>query len=278
MSMPKRDAGTAGIGPLLREWRQRRNLTQLDLSLAASTSARHLSFVETGRSRPSRALLSRLADHLDIPAGQRDALYVAAGYAPFYERSRLDPARPSLVTQTVQRLLEAHEPFPALALDADENILAMNSGAALLARELPAGLLEPPVNLMRVALHPDGLSRQVVNVAEWQAHMLGRLYRQMIHSGLPSLRSLYREVSAYAGVHADAGAPAQSRGDGVLSLLHLRLLDAEIRLFSTVTTFGATTDSTVAELSLETFYPADEHSARVFREARSLLCAPRGRV
>jgi transcriptional regulator with XRE-family HTH domain len=273
--MIHQDVGKIELGPLLREWRRRRNLTQLDLSLSANTSARHLSFVETGRARPSRALLSRLADHLDIPVRQRNALYVAAGYAPFYERSRLDSPRLRLVTRTVERLFEAHEPFPALALDADENIVSMNRAAALLAREVPAALLEPPVNLMRVALHPDGLSRQVVNLAEWREHMLGRLYRQMIHSGLPSLRSLYREVSAYAEAHADAEAPANRAGaeDSVLSLLHMRLFDTEVRLFSTITTFGASTDITVAELSLETFYPADEHSSTVFRQAADLMPA-----
>lgn len=264
VTMPKEYADEAEVGPLLREWRQRRNLTQLALAHLANTSARHVSFVETGRSRPSRALLSRLADHLDIPARQRNALYVAAGYAPVFERSRLDSPRLRLVNQTVERLFEAHEPFPALALDADEDIVSMNRAAALLAREVPAGLLKPPVNLMRVALHPEGLARQIVNLAEWREHMLGRLYRQMVHSGLPSLRSLYQEVSAYAGTSADTGAAAEN---SVLTLLHMRLFDTEIRLFSTITTFGATTDITVAELSLETFHPADEHTAEVFREA-----------
>ncbi|MFD1076792.1 helix-turn-helix domain-containing protein [Longispora fulva] len=256
---------------MLREWRQRRNLPQLDLAHLADTSARHVSFVETGRSRPSRALLSRLADHLDVPVRHRNALYVAAGYAPAFERSRLDSPRLRLVNQTIERLFEAYEPFPALALDADEDIVSMNRGAALLARDLPARLLEPPVNLMRVALHPDGLARQIVNLAEWREHMLGRLYRQMIHSGLPSLRSLYQEVSGYADTHVGTGAVVD---DSVLTQLHMRLFDTEIRLFSTITTFGATTDMTVAELSLETFHPADDHTAKVFRKALEARTEP----
>ncbi|MFF4339370.1 helix-turn-helix domain-containing protein [Kitasatospora sp. NPDC001540] len=254
------------VGALLREWRRRRGLTQLDLALLADTSARHLSFVETGRSRPSPALLARIADRLDIPDRHRDALYLAAGHAP--TRTGPGSPHPQSVVRAVERLLTAHEPFPALAFDAAEDVVALNRPAALLAHALPAHLRRPPVNLMRASLHPDGLARHVVNLAEWREHLLGRLHRQMVHSGLPGLRALYREVSAYPG----PAAPAP--GDGVLALLHLRALGTEVRLFSTVTSFGAGTDTTVSALSLETFHPADPHTAEVFRTALANGTAP----
>ncbi|MFD0564511.1 helix-turn-helix transcriptional regulator [Kitasatospora saccharophila] len=247
------------VGALLREWRRRRGLTQLDLALLADTSTRHLSFVETGRARPGPALLARLADRLGVPARQRDALYLAAGHAPVPARPK--PVPPHLVAGTVERLLAAHEPFPALAFDAEENVVSLNRPAALLARLLPEHLRRPPVNLMRASLHPDGLARHVVNLAEWREHLLGRLHRQMVHSGLPALRALHREVSGYPG----PAAPAPD--DGVLAVLHLRAFGTEVRLFSTVSTFGAGTDTDLCALSLETFHPADARTAEVFRAA-----------
>ncbi|MGW7524959.1 helix-turn-helix domain-containing protein [Streptomyces sp. NPDC054783] len=256
----------AGVGPLIREWRQRRRLSQLDLAQRAGISARHVSFVETGRAQPSRRMLLQLADHLEIPQRNRNTLLVAAGYAPVFQESAFDAARMSAVRAMVDRLFGAHEPFPALALDADENIVTMNGGARLLARELPDHLREPPVNLMRLTLHPEGLSKMMVNSAHFRQHMLGRLHRQVIHSGRPSLRRLYEEVSGYPGMDAEP-----ELTDEVVTLLHVRALGTELRLFSTVTTFGASTDITVAELSLETFHPADEHTADVFRAAARQL-------
>jgi transcriptional regulator with XRE-family HTH domain len=252
----------AGVGPLLREWRHRRRLSQLDLAQQAGISARHVSFVETGRAQPSRTLLLRLAEHLEVPQRNRNTLLVAAGYAPVFAESAFDASRMKAVRAMVDRLFSAHEPFPALALDADENIVTMNAGARLLARELPDHLREPPVNLMRLTLHPDGLAGMMVNSAQFRQHMLGRLHRQVVHSGRPALRRLYEEVSGYPGMEGEPDTL-----DEVVTLLHVRALGTELRLFSTVTTFGASTDITVAELSLETFHPADEHTADVFRQA-----------
>ena len=259
-----------GVGPLLREWRRRRNLSQLDLALRADTSARHVSFVETGRATPSRSLLLRLADHLDVPERHRNTLLIAAGYAPMFEESAFDAARMSAVRAMVDRLFSAHEPYPALALDVDENIITMNRGALLLAEELPAHLRRPPANLMRLALHPDGLAGRVVNLGEFREHMLARLRRQVIHSGKQSLRSLYEEVSGYPGLDGAHGLENEHEypaTGGAVILLHLRALGTELRLFSAITTFGAATDITVAEMSLETFHPADEHTADAFHEA-----------
>ncbi|MFC8715838.1 helix-turn-helix domain-containing protein [Kitasatospora sp. NPDC057198] len=254
---------TSEVGALLREWRRRRGLTQLDLALLADTSTRHLSFVETGRARPGPALLARLADRLNVPDRHRDALYLAAGHAPASARPAPVPPHPHLLAGAVERLLTAHEPFPALAFDAEENVVSLNRPAALLARLLPEHLRRPPVNLMRASLHPDGLARHVVNLAEWREHLLGRLHRQMVRSGLPALRALHREVSDYPGP-AGPAVPAPGGGD-VLALLHLRALGTEVRLLSTVTTFGAGTDTDLCALSLETFHPADAHTAEAFR-------------
>lgn len=253
----------AGAGPLLRRWRQHRRLSQLDLALRAETSARHLSFVETGRAQPDRTLLLRLAEQLEIPQRERNTLLVAAGYAPVFVESTYGAGCLEAVRAMIARLFRAHEPFPALALDADGNVVTMNGGARLLARELPEHLRQPPVNLMRLALHPDGLAGLTADSAGFRRHMLERLHRQAVHSGRPALRRLYEEVSAYA--HPDDGQVAPDAE--AVALLRVRALGTELRMFTTVTTFGAAADITVSELSLETFHPADGHTANAFRQA-----------
>ncbi|GAA3075536.1 helix-turn-helix transcriptional regulator [Streptomyces olivoverticillatus] len=247
----------------MREWRQRRKLSQAELALCADTSARHISFIETGRSRPGRDLLQRLADRLQVPMRQRNTLLVAAGYAPVYRETALDAPRMRIIKEAVDRVLCMHSPFPALAVDADENIMAMNRGAELLLEEAadPA-LLVPPVNVMRVSLHPAGLVRHVDNAEEWRGHLLGRLYRQAVYSGRTSLRDLYEEVAGY--VMPEEG-PCHELADSIVSTLCMRAFGTRLKLFSTITTFGATTDITVAELSLETLHPADDHTAAVFQ-------------
>ncbi|MFJ8781189.1 MULTISPECIES: helix-turn-helix domain-containing protein [unclassified Streptomyces] len=256
-----------GVGPLLREWRRRRKLSQQELALRTEISARHLSFIETGRSQPSRALVHRLADSLEVPLRQRNTLLVAAGYSPLYQETPLDAPRLKVVRQAVDRLLTAHAPYPALAVDASENIVAMNRGAEVLLSEVSPALLVPPVNVMRVCLHPDGLARQVINVDEWRSHLLGRLYRQSRYSGREELRELYEEVSAYGPRPVEKDCSELS--DTIVASIRVRALGTELRLFSTVTTFGAATDITVSELSLETMHPANERTAAAFRAAVS---------
>ncbi|WP_328926898.1 helix-turn-helix transcriptional regulator [Streptomyces sp. NBC_00190] len=253
-----------GVGSLLRKWRRRRKISQHELALQVETSARHLSFVETGRSRPSRSLLHRLADGLEIPLRQRNTLLVSAGYSPLYQETPLEAPRLKVVREAVDRLITAHAPYPALAVDADEDIVAMNLGAELLLAEVSPALLVPPVNVMRVCLHPEGLARQVVNVDEWRSHLLGRLYRQSVYSGRESLRELYDEVTAYGPRTAK---DCQELSDTIVASIRVRALGTELKLFSTITTFGAATDITVAELSLETMHPADAHTAAAFRAA-----------
>ncbi|MFF0014483.1 helix-turn-helix domain-containing protein [Streptomyces sp. NPDC005374] len=253
-----------GVGPLLREWRRRRKLSQQELALQTEISARHLSFIETGRSRPSRALVHRLADSLEVPLRQRNTLLVAAGYSPLYQETSLDAPRLKVVREAVDRLITAHNPYPALAVDAGENILSMNRGAQLLLADVSPALLVPPVNVMRVCLHPEGLARQVVNVDEWRSHLLGRLYRQSVYSGREELRELYEEVSTYG---PRSMKDCTELSDTIVASIRVRALGTELRFFSTITTFGAATDITVAELSLETMHPANAHTATVFSAA-----------
>ncbi|MFH9757636.1 helix-turn-helix domain-containing protein [Streptomyces anulatus] len=254
------------VGTLLRDWRRRVKLTQGELAQRATTSARHLSFVETGRSRPSRDLVLRLADCLEIPLRQRNTLLVAAGYAPSFQETPLEAPRLKIVREAMDRILGAHAPYPALAVDADENIAAMNIGTELLLRDVSPELLEPPLNVMRLCLHPEGLVRQVVNHEEWRGHLIGRLYRQAIYSGRESLRELYDEVSAYWPDAAKSGG-GHDLSDTIVASIRVRGLGTELRLFSTIATFGAATDITVAELSLETMHPADEQTAAAFETA-----------
>ncbi|KOG64543.1 hypothetical protein ADK76_08830 [Streptomyces griseoflavus] len=267
----------SNVGALLRDWRRRKKISQSELALQADASARHLSFVETGRSRPSRELILRLADCLEIPLRQRNTLLVSAGYAPMYQETPLEAPRLKTVREAVHRILGAHAPLPALAVDVDENIVAMNAGTELLLQEVSPHLLVPPLNVMRICLHPEGLVRQVVNAEEWRSHLIGRLYRQAIYSGRASLRRLYEEVSAY---WPNASAPpghGQDLSDTIVASIRILGLGTELQLFSTIATFGAATDITVAELSLETMHPADQRTAAAFRRAAEERAAGAGR-
>lgn len=207
--------------------------------------------------------MHRLADSLEVPLRQRNTLLVAAGYSPLYQETPLDAPRLKVVREAVDRLITAHAPYPALAVDAGENIVAMNRGAELLLADVSPALLVPPVNVMRVCLHPEGLARQVINVDEWRSHLLGRLYRQSMYSGREELRELYEEVSAYGPRPPMKDCTELS--DTIVASIRVRALGTELQLFSTITTFGAATDITVAELSLETMHPANPHTADAIR-------------
>jgi transcriptional regulator with XRE-family HTH domain len=252
----------SGVGSLLRDWRQRRRLSQLDLALEAGVSARHLSFVETGRSRPSAEMVVQLAEALDVPLRERNGMLFAAGYAPRYGEHDLDDPEMQPVRDALQQVLEAHEPFPALVVDrAWELVLGNSSVPALLAGVAPE-LLEPPVNVLRLSLHPDGMAPRILNLAEWRAHLLERLHRQMTATGDSDLRALYDEVSAYPGPRA---APHTGLAGQVAVPLRLRVGDAELAFISTVATFGTAVDITVAELAIESFFPADAATAEAVR-------------
>jgi transcriptional regulator with XRE-family HTH domain len=258
-----------GVGPLLRDWRRRRRLSQLDLALEADVSARHLSFVETGRSKPSRELLLHLAEHLDVPLRERNGLLLAAGYAPLYRQTPLDAAAMTPVRAALDKILASHEPFPAVIVDRRWDLVAANLPAmAILTDGVAPELLEPPINAMRVSLHPDGLAPRIANLAEYSGHLLTRLHRQAILSADPDLEALHGEVSRYPGVVAES--PADVDAAALLFVpLVLRIPDGqELTFFSTLATFGTAVDVTLAELAIESFFPADKQTEKALRDSQ----------
>jgi transcriptional regulator with XRE-family HTH domain len=252
------------VGTLLRGWRQRRRLSQLDLALEAGVSTRHLSFVETGRSRPSVEMVLHLADQLEVPLRERNQLLLAAGYAPRYESRSLeeDPGLAS-VREALHRVLTGHEPYPAFAIDGGWNLVMSNTALDPLLEGVAPELLVPPVNVMRLALHPQGLAPRIVNLGEWRSHLLERLSRQLSATGDPRLEVLLDELREYPGPRLEAAAD----GHAIMVELHLAASPegGELRFFSTVTTFGTAADVTVSELSVEAFFPADAQTAERLR-------------
>jgi transcriptional regulator with XRE-family HTH domain len=259
-------AASAGpVGDLFREWRQRRRLTQLDLALKADTSPRHISFVETGRSTPSREMILRLAEQLDIPLRERNQLLLAAGYAPaFRERPLQDPALAG-ARQAVDRLLAGHEPYPALALDRHWNVVASNQAIEPLLHCVAPALQQPPVNVLRNSLHPEGLAPRIANLPEWRAHLFARLRRQIDLTGDPVLVDLLRELQKYPVPASSEGVLTESRDGGVLVYLRFVSPTGTMNLISTTMVFGTPLDVTLSELALETFFPADASTASLLR-------------
>ncbi|HYR28132.1 MAG TPA: helix-turn-helix transcriptional regulator [Thermoanaerobaculia bacterium] len=251
-------------GSLLREWRQRRRLSQLDLASDAEISTRHLSFVETGRANPSREMVLRLAERLDVPLRERNAMLVAAGFAPvFQERSLTDPALGS-VQEAIAIVLEGHEPYPALAIDRHWTLIAANrTTMQLLGDGVDAALMQPPVNVLRVSLHPGGIASRIVNLATWRAHLLERLRRQIDVSADPVLVELLRELREYP---AGDDSPAVRDYGGVIVPLELRTGDGVLSFFSTTTVFGTPVEITVSELAIESFFPANPETAAALRQ------------
>ena len=250
------------IGELLRSWRQRRSLSQLDLALEAEVSARHLSFLETGRSRPSREMVIRLSEELEVPLRERNGLLLAAGYAPEYAERPLDAPEMEPVRQAIERFLRAHEPYPAVVVDRYHNLLTANDALDLLLHGVAPQLLEPPANGMRIALHPQGMASRTLNLREWSAHLLHRVRREAQLTGDPELAALYDELSTYPGVHIG---PEHAELQPADIVLPLRLLDidgtSELAFFSTLSTFGTASDVTLSELAIEAFYPANARTA-----------------
>ena len=259
------------VGTLLRDWRLRRHLSQLDLALEAGVSARHVSFVETGRSRPSAEMVLHLAEQLDVPLRDRNQLLLAAGYAPVFGQRGLDEPEMGPVREALDLVLAGHEPYPALVVDRHWGMVAANRAVGLLLEDVAPGLLEPPVNVLRVSLHPDGIAPRIANLAEWRAHILDRLGRQAISSGDPALAALYAELSELPG--GGAPGPLDMAAGEIAVRLRLRAPEGELAFISTVTTFGTATDITVAELSIESFFPAD---ARTAEAVRALAALPQG--
>ena len=257
-------ATAAPFGTLLRDWRQRRRLSQLDLALEAGVSTRHLSFVETGRAKPSAEMVLHLADELEVPLRERNRLLLAAGYAPVYEERALDEPEMQPVHDAIQLVLDGHDPYPAITVDRGWALVAHNKAAGLLMAGLPDDLLAPPANVMRASLHPDGLAPRIANLGQWKAHLMRRLAREATVTGDPALRTLYDELDAYPAPehHEDPGAA----GDVVVPM-RLLIPGGELRFFSTVTTFGTPVDITVEELSIEAFFPGNRSTAEYLRRA-----------
>src|SRR4051812_30713969 len=250
------------VGPLLRDWRHRRRLSQMDLALEAGVSTRHLSFVETGRARPSPEMVLTLAEQLDVPLRERNQPLLAAGYAPVYEQRTLEDPDMEPVRDAIEQVLTGIEPHPAVVVDRHWELLAGNSGLAFLTEGVDPALLEPPANVLRAALHPDGMARRIANLGEWRAHLLERLTRQVELTGDRQLRSLHEELCAYPAPAFDREVP---RGGAIAVPLRLHHDGGELAFISTITTFGTAIDITASELSIETFFPADAATAAVMR-------------
>jgi transcriptional regulator with XRE-family HTH domain len=253
-------ARTPPFGTLLRQWRLRRRLSQLDLAIEADVSARHVSFLETGRSAPSRAMVLLLAAVLDVPLRDRNQLLLAAGLAPVYAERSLDDPEMAAVRDGLAHLLRAYEPYPCLAVDRGWNVVAANAGVGVLTDGVAERLLDPP-NALRMSLHPDGLAPRIRNLGQWRHHLVGRLRREAALSGSKDVVDLLAEIEGYPGSFDDT----DDLG-GVAVPLLLDGPDGTVLTFlSTVTTFGTALDLTAAELSIEAFLPADDATAAVLR-------------
>src|SRR5215467_12530570 len=252
-------------GDLIREWRQRRRLSQLDLAIAANVSSRHLSFVETGRSRPTSEMILHLAEHLDVPLRDRNALLLAGGFAPAYPEHGLAEPELRAVKNALKRVLDGHEPYPAAVVNRWWELVDANAGIALFTGDVRPELLEPPVNVLRLSLHPDGMAPRIANLPEWRAHLLTRLHRQVAAAGDARLATLHQEIRGYPG-----GESAPPQATDVAVPLRYRHGGRELSFFSMTAVIGAPMDITVGELALESFYPADEATAGALQE----LAAP----
>jgi len=253
------------VGTQLREWRQRRRLSQLDLSGHAEVSTRHLSFVETGRALPSREMLLRLAHRLEVPLRERNRLLTAAGYAPLYAERPLDHPALQAAQRAVELVLKAHEPYPALAVDRHWNMVAHNRMVPLLLQGLPEAMLAAPVNVLRLSLHPQGMAPRILNLAQWRAHLLQRLQQLLAANADPVLAALATELQGYP---APPPGPAQAVNAEAQVFVPLQLESplGVLSFISTVTVFGTPHDITLSELAMETFFPADTATLRALRQ------------
>ncbi|MER6608794.1 helix-turn-helix transcriptional regulator [Streptomyces sp. NPDC000927] len=284
-------ASDTGVGPLLRRWREQRRISQLELALRADSSSRHISFIETGRSRPSEEMVLRLAEHLDVPVRERNALLVMAGYAPRYAQTAFDDPALAPVREGMERLLQGYDPYPALVVDGVYDVVAANRGVEMLLEGVAGHLLVPPLNAMRLTLHPEGLAPRIRNLREWRADLLAQMRRQIALARSAELRELYEEVAGYppperadgpegsvpAGKADAAAGPAGSADravDGARAAsaspafaLPLRIEHGGrvLSFISSIATFNTPMDVTVAELAIETFLPADRATADLLR-------------
>lgn len=257
------------IGELVKDWRLRRNLSQMDLALDVHVSTRHLSFVETGRSRPSPELVLAIAGCLDVPLREQNSFLLAAGYAPRFSEHSLDDPSMHAVKRSMQRMLDAHDPYPGVVIDRAWNIVVANQAATALVADLPPALTGPPTNVYRISLHPDGLAAVTKNFDDWATYLLSQLRRSIALTGDDRLREIDAEVRTYPNVAALIDQPrTMSWHDPPLLVpLVMDRGDETLSLFTTLTTFGTPRDITLDELAIELFFPADDHTDRLLRAA-----------
>ncbi|MEU4473489.1 helix-turn-helix transcriptional regulator [Micromonospora sp. NPDC023888] len=244
------------VGELLRDWRRTRGLSQLDLSIEAGVSARHLSFVETGRSRPSPDLIMRLTERLDMPLAERNLVLLAGGYAPAYSSHELSDPELAPLRAALRQILDGHSPYPAVLVDRHWRLVEANPAVALFTAGAEPHLLTPPVNVLRLSLHPGGMASRISNLPEWRAHLLARLRQQAATTDDPALRDLLQELRGYPG-GGDVAAPTSEGASRVVIPLRYRHGERELCFISTTTLFGTPLDVTVAGLAVEAFFPAD---------------------
>ena len=259
---------TLTIGPLMRDWRTRRGRSQLDLSLDVGVSTRHLSYVETGKSRPSPELVMAVAEHLEVPLRERNTMLLAAGFAPRYSDRGLDAPAMGRIVAGLQRMLDAHDPYPGVVVDRQWNVVLANGAAAALTTGLPAEVIDPQVNVFRMCLHPAGLAARTANFAEWAGYLLGQLRRTIVLTGDEHLVAIEDEVLAYPNIAALTRRGPAPGGEEPAILVPFDLLADDgttWSFFTTLTTFGTPLDVTLDELSVELFFPADDVTDRALR-------------
>ncbi len=257
---PGRPGQAGGLAAALREWRSRRRVSQLELALRAGTTQRHVSFIESGRSVPGRAMVVRLAESLEVPLRERNALLLAAGYAPAYPETHFGDPRLGPVRAALERILDGHRPYPAVIVDRHGDLVAANDGFGALTVGVAPALLTPPANVPRVLLHPQGMAPRIVNLDEWAWHVLDRLHQELVRNPNDRLDALVSELEALV-----PDRPRQPGPDYLGFAVPLRLHSGggELRLLTTLTHFGTAVDVTIAELRLEAFLPADEETAAI---------------
>lgn len=255
-----------GFGTHLRYWRQRRRMSQLELAAQAELSTRHLSCVETGRSSPGRDVVLRLAERLEVPLRERNALLVAAGYAPMYHQRKLDDPSMAAARRAIEIVLKAHEPYPALAIDRHWNMVMANAMVPLFLAGVAPSLLEGPVNVLRLSLHPQGLAPRIANLGQWRHHLLERVQQQIAITGDQALIDLHQELAAYPVPASEAPQAAVSVGQDLAGLVIPVQFATEfgvLSFISTTTVFGTPVDVTLQELAVESFLPADARTAEM---------------
>lgn len=264
-ALPHRSAPPTSFGEHLRHWRQRRRFSQMELAHVAEVSTRHLSCVETGRASPSREMVLRLVERLDVPLRERNAWLVAAGFAPMYRARPLDDPGMASARAAVQRILECHEPWPALAMDRHWNLVMHNRLVPLLMAGAAPELLQGPVNVLRLSLHPQGLAPRIANLQQWREHLFERLRQQIRATGDAVLAALLEELKGYPEGFGSEPVALPGEHPGVLMPFQFHTPHGVLQLVSTTTVFGSPVDITLQELAMETFFPADEATASALR-------------